>query len=245
MTLLSVNLNKVALVRNARRSDSPSVVRAAQTCLDAGAGGITVHPRPDQRHARSSDVRDLAALVVCKPGVELNVEGNPFPEFLELVLETAPTQCTLVPDAPEARTSDHGWNLEVQAHALAPIVERLHDAGIRVSLFLDPEPDQVKRAKDLEVDRIELYTESYARAFESKLFGAELSRFVDAARTASDLGLGVNASHDLNLENLESFCRAVRGVLEVSIGHALIAHALEVGLEQAVRDYVDTLSRVE
>jgi pyridoxine 5-phosphate synthase len=243
MTMLSVNLNKVALVRNARGSDSPSVLRAARTCVDAGAGGITVHPRPDQRHARTSDVRDLAALVERDLGLELNVEGNPFPDFLDLVLDTAPTQCTLVPDLPGARTSDHGWDLEAQGRALGPIVERLHDAGIRVSLFLDPEPDQVKRAKELDADRIELYTESYARAFGGERSDMELSRFVDAARTANDIGLGVNAGHDLNLENLGGFCRAVPGVLEVSIGHALIAHALEVGLHQAVRDYVATLPR--
>jgi pyridoxine 5-phosphate synthase len=242
MTLLSVNLNKVALVRNARASDSPSVLFAAQTCVDAGAGGITVHPRPDARHTRFSDVRALAAFVKSEPGVELNVEGNPFPEFLALVLETGPTQCTLVPDAPEARTSDHGWNLGADGPRLRPMVTELQDAGIRVSLFLDPDVDQVERAKEIGADRIELYTESYARSFGTERLVSELQRFTHAAQKANEVGLGVNAGHDLALENLAHFCRAVPGVLEVSIGHALISHAFEVGLRRAVRDYLHVLN---
>ena len=242
MTLLIVNLNKVALVRNARHTDYPSVLQAAQTCADAGAGGITVHPRPDARHTRSSDVRTLAAFVKGEPRVELNIEGNPFPEFLELVLETTPTQCTLVPDAPEARTSDHGWDLAADGPRLRPIVEALRGAGIRVSLFLDPEIDEIERAKDVGADRIELYTESYARAFDSDARASELGRFARAAQKASEIGLGVNAGHDLALDNLGHFCRAVPGLLEVSIGHALISHALEVGLRRAVQDYLHALS---
>jgi pyridoxine 5-phosphate synthase len=241
VTLLSVNLNKVALVRNARGSDSPSVLLAAKTCVEAGAGGVTVHPRPDARHARFSDVRALAAFVGSEPDVELNVEGNPFPEFLDLVRETGPTQCTLVPDAPDARTSDHGWDLAADGPRLRPIVAELHDAGIRVSLFLDPDLDQVERAREIGADRIELYTESYARAFGSERLGSELRRFAHAARKANEVGLGVNAGHDLSLENLGDFCRAVPRVLEVSIGHALISHALEVGLRRAVQDYLGAL----
>src|SRR5688572_2241067 len=229
MTLLSVNLNKVALVRNARKTDYPSVLHAAKACVDAGAGGITVHPRPDARHTRFSDVRNLAAFVKEEPRVELNIEGNPFPEFLDLVLTTKPTQCTLVPDAPDARTSDHGWDLAADGPRLRPIVEELRRAGIRVSLFLDPEIDEIERAKDVGADRIELYTESYARAFSGESRGSELARFARAAEKANGAGLGVNAGHDLALENLAHFCRAVPSVLEVSIGHALISHALEVG----------------
>ena len=241
MTLLSVNLNKVALVRNARNGDNPSVLQAAKTCVDAGAGGITVHPRPDARHTRFSDVRALAAFVKDERNVELNIEGNPFPEFLELVLETMPTQCTLVPDAPEARTSDHGWDLSSDGPRLRPIVEALRSAGIRVSLFLDPDIAEIERAKDVGADRIELYTESYARAFDDDRCDAVLGRFTRAAEKANELGLGVNAGHDLTLVNLPPFCRSVPRVLEVSIGHALISHAVEVGLRRAVQDYLHAL----
>jgi pyridoxine 5-phosphate synthase len=181
-------------------------------------------------------------LVGDEPHIELNIEGNPFPEFLDLVLETPPTQCTLVPDAPDARTSDHGWDLAADGARLRPIVDKLRSAGIRVSLFLDPEVDEIERAKDIGADRIELYTESYARAFDGDKCGSELARFVRAAERANEVGLGVNAGHDLALENLEHFCRAVPGVLEVSIGHALISHALEVGLRRAVQDYLQALS---
>jgi pyridoxine 5-phosphate synthase len=245
MTMLSVNLNKVALVRNARREDTLGVLHAAEACVDAGAGGLTLHPRPDQRHARPSDVRELAGFVKRNPGIELNVEGNPFPELLALVYETVPTQCTLVPDSPAAKTSDHGWDLEADGDRLRPIVEQLHDAGIRVSLFLDPDPRQVERAKDIGADRIELYTESYARAFDGGDFAAELQRFVDAGRVANEAGLGVNAGHDLDLRNLGEFCRTVPRVLEVSIGHALVSYAFEVGLRHAVSDYVHVLSQGE
>ena len=244
MTLLSVNLNKVALVRNVRDNGYPSVLLAAKTCVDAGARGITVHPRPDERHTRPADVRALAAFVRAEPDVELNLEGNPFPDFLDLVRETVPTQCTLVPDAPEARTSDYGWDLEADGPRLRPIVEELRNAGIRVSVFLDPEVEQVERARDLGADRIELYTESYARSFGSEASDAVLARFARAAEKANEIGLGVNAGHDLALENLESFCRVVPRVLEVSIGHALISHALAVGLRRAVQDYLRALSAV-
>lgn len=237
MTMLSVNLNKVATLRNARNTDYPSMLQAARTCVDAGAGGITVHPRPDGRHTRFADVCSLAAFVRGQLGVEFNVEGNPVPDFIRLVLETHPTQCTLVPDAPEAMTSDHGWDLQADGRSLLPIIENLRGVGIRVSLFVNPEARQIDCAKELRADRIELYTGSYARAFGSGDLQSELGRFVEAAEEANRAGLGINAGHDLTLENVGLFCREVPGVLEVSIGHALVSRALEVGLAQAVKDY--------
>jgi pyridoxine 5-phosphate synthase len=245
MTMLSVNLNKVALLRNARGGTTPSVLKAAAICLAEGAGGITVHPRPDGRHTRASDVGELAELVKSKPAAEFNVEGNPTPPFLKLVQDTQPTQCTLVPDAPDALTSDHGWDLDAQARELGPIIEQLRSAGIRVSLFLEPEPDDIERAKALGADRVELYTESYGRAYGTESEAYALSRFSIAAEKANEIGLGVNAGHDLNLENLPTFCLAVPHLLEVSIGHAFVSYSLEVGLQHAVRDYVRALSRVE
>lgn len=241
MTVLSVNLNKVALLRNARDAGIPSVCEAAEICLDSGAGGVTVHPRPDQRHTRPADVHELAALLRSIPGAEFNVEGNPFPEFLELVRHTTPTQCTLVPDAPDALTSDHGWDLAEQGKRLRPIIEELQSLGIRVSLFLEPDPQQVQRAREIGADRIELYTEPYARAYGTERMHQVLERFARAAEMAQEVELGVNAGHDLNRENLGRFCATVPGVLEVSIGHALIAYALEVGLHQAVSKYLRIL----
>ncbi len=245
MTLLSVNLNKVALLRNARDGDSPSVVSAAEMCLEAGAGGITVHPRPDQRHCRLADVTELAAVVSTEPAAEFNVEGNPFPQFLDLVRAIRPTQCTLVPDEPDAVTSDHGWDLHEHHEHLRPIVHELQDLGIRISLFMDPDPDQISKAREIGVDRVELYTESYARAHAIGAGRGALESFSVAAKTAQGLGLGVNAGHDLSHRNLADFCRAVPDVLEVSIGHALISHALEVGLRQSVQDHLEALSDAE
>ncbi len=242
MTLLSVNLNKVALLRNARDGDSPSVIFAAETCLEAGAAGITLHPRPDQRHARPSDVVELAAVVSTVPGAELNVEGNPFPDFLELVRSVRPTQCTLVPDEPDALTSDHGWNLDRDGDRLRPIVRELQDLGIRVSLFMDPDAAQMSQASELGVDRVELYTESYARAHADGDHEGAIEPYSAAAQAAQGLGLGVNAGHDLTHRNLADFCRGVPGVLEVSIGHALISHALYVGLRKSVQDHIGALS---
>jgi pyridoxine 5-phosphate synthase len=245
MTILSVNLNKVALVRNARVGHSPSVVEAASLCLEAGAGGITLHPRPDERHARPADVRDLAALVKDRSGAELNIEGNPFPEFVALVRVAKPTQCTLVPDSVAALTSDHGWDLAADGARLRPLIEELQDLGIRVSVFLDPDIEQVERAAAIGADRIELYTEPYARAFETEQENAVLGSFGRAAQRAGEVGLGVNAGHDLSLKNLKLFCLNVPGLCEVSIGHALIGYALEVGLEAAVRDYCQIISANE
>ena len=241
MTRLSVNLNKVALLRNARALDVPRVTEAAQTCIAAGAHGVTVHPRPDERHIRPADVYALADLLADTPSVEYNIEGNPFEgRYMELVRRVKPAQCTLVPDDATAATSDHGWDLDDAGAQLAPIVRSLKDLGLRVSLFLEPDEEQVELAAKLGTDRIELYTEPYASAFRTHTGHSVLTRYRSAAETAGRLGLGVNAGHDLNLENLSAFC-SIPGVLEVSIGHALIADALKVGLRDAVRAYLEIL----
>ncbi|MDP2241639.1 MAG: pyridoxine 5'-phosphate synthase [Burkholderiales bacterium] len=242
MTRLSVNLNKVALLRNSRALGIPSVVRAATTAIDAGAHGITVHPRPDGRHIRTGDVHDLARLLKQRPETEFNIEGNPFHEVLALVHEVRPQQCTLVPDDPGAFTSDHGWDLERDGRRLAPIIAGLKALGIRVSLFMDPVAGAMAAARDVGADRVELYTEPYAQAFGSVEEGAVLARYTAAAKSAQQAGLGINAGHDLNQHNLPRFLSAVPGVLEVSIGHALIADALESGLAAAVRGYLAAIA---
>jgi pyridoxine 5-phosphate synthase len=242
MTKLSVNLNKVALLRNARAIGIPSVAKAARICLDAGADGLTLHPRPDERHAKATDVYELADILAAAPDAELNVEGNPFPEFMEIVRRVKPAQCTLVPDSPEALTSDHGWDLAENASRLVPIIEELKDLGIRASLFLDPDCEQVERAAELKADRIELYTEPYAAAYHTVNMETVFEQFALAARRSQEVGLGVNAGHDLNLENLCKFC-SIPGLAEVSIGHALIADALELGLSNAVRAYLKVMKR--
>src|SRR2546425_3980305 len=241
MTKLSVNLNKVALLRNARNIGVPSVTKAAQICISAGAHGITVHPRPDERHAKPSDVYDLAEVLADAANIEFNIEGNPFPKFIEIVRKVKPTQCTLVPDSPEAFTSDHGWNLAEDDERLRPIIEELKDLGIRVSLFMDADSTHLERAKEVGADRIELYTEPYAAVYASDKAEAVFEQFALAAKTAQEIGLGVNAGHDLNLENLEKFC-SIPNVLEVSIGHALVSDALEMGLFSAVQAYLNILS---
>lgn len=237
MTLLSVNLNKVALLRNTRSLGIPSVTRAANIVLEAGADGITVHPRPDGRHIRADDVRDLAAVMRNWPRAELNIEGNPFHGLLDFVRQMRPAQCTLVPDESGQFTSDHGWNLQADGEKLAPIIAEVKSLGVRVSLFMDPDPAAMQPLADLGADRVELYTEPYARVFGSSDAAAELKRYADTAIAARQAGLGVNAGHDLNLLNLRPFVEAVPGVLEVSIGHALIADALEFGLAETVRRY--------
>lgn len=237
MTKLSVNLNKIALLRNQRDIGIPSVTKAAETCVQAGAHGITVHPRPDERHIRYSDVYELKEMLA----VEFNIEGNPFPRFMELVREIRPTQCTLVPDSPEQSTSDHGWDLAKEGNRLIPIVRELVDLGIRVSLFMDPDIEQVPLAKEVGADRIELYTEPYAKAFSSGDVEESLLKYAKAARVAQEAELGINAGHDLNLDNLGRFCANVPDVLEVSIGHALTAEALWVGLERTVGEYLRIL----
>jgi pyridoxine 5-phosphate synthase len=245
-TKLSVNLNKVALLRNQRDVSYPSVLEAARLVIGAGAHGITVHPRPDERHIRRSDVRELAALIAAEfdPRIEYNIEGNPTPEFIALVGEVRPDQVTLVPDAPEQRTSDHGWDLLRDSARLAPLVRELRSSGARVSLFLDPDAAMVPRAKEVGADRIELYTEPYARAFGGPGAGAMLGRYVKAARAAERVGLGVNAGHDLNLDNLPAFCQAIAPLAEVSIGHAITADALRLGFPAAVEAYLRAIRRV-
>jgi pyridoxine 5-phosphate synthase len=240
MTRLSVNLNKIALLRNQRDIGIPSVIEAAETVIKGGAYGVTVHPRPDERHIRYADVYELAGMVT----VEFNIEGNPFTgRYMEIVCEVKPTQATLVPDAPGANTSDHGWDLKADKDRLVPIVEKLKSNGIRVSLFMDPDVEGIRLAKELGADRVELYTEPYATAFrEDKNLEDVLSAFAAGAQAAQDMGLGVNAGHDLNLDNLGRFLKEVAGVLEVSIGHALIADALEMGLCNAVKAYLKILS---
>lgn len=240
-TRLSVNLNKVALLRNSRSNGRPSVLEAADIALEAGAHGITVHPRPDQRHIRPCDVRELATHVRGIPDVELNIEGNPFPHFMELVREIRPVQCTLVPDSPEAKTSDHGWNLATDAGRLEPIIAELRALGVRVSLFMDPDGRDWELARALGADRVELYTEGFAVAHAEGRVASALARYGTAARQAQAAGLGVNAGHDLDLYNLGALC-SIPGILEVSIGHALIADALVMGLDAAVRAYLKVLS---
>jgi len=239
MTKLSVNINKIALLRNSRNLNIPDVLRAADIVLGAGACGITVHPRPDARHIRSSDVYDLARMLKSRPGIEFNIEGNPFENpLLELARAVRPQQCTLVPDTPEATTSDHGWDVGADASRLRPVIAELHDLGIRVSLFMDPLPDAMAAVAAIGADRIELYTEPYAKAHGTRGEEAVLSGYAAAARCAQDCGLGVNAGHDLNRANLSRFLSVVPGVSEVSIGHALIADALETGLAATVAEYL-------
>ena len=243
MTRLSVNLNKVALLRNSRTLGIPSVMRAARTALDAGAHGITVHPRPDGRHIRSHDVIELAALMKDEPHAEFNVEGNPAQLLLELARTVRPHQCTLVPDDPAAFTSDHGWDLAKDGASLAPVIAELKALGIRVSLFMDPVPSQMDTARRVGADRVELYTEPYARAFGGAEETGVVEIYARAAHAAVAAGLGVNAGHDLNQANLAPFLTRVPGVLEVSIGHALISDALDTGLAAAVRGYLREIER--
>ena len=237
MIRLSVNVNKVATLRNARGGRVPDVVRAARAAIAAGCHGITVHPRPDGRHIRTQDVLDLAAAIE----VELNVEGYPSPELLALVRRVRPAQCTLVPDPPEALTSNAGWPLERDLDWLREPIARLRDGGIRVSLFVDPVPAQMARARALGVDRVELYTERYAAAFGTADGAAAFDAYRGAALAAVEAGLGVNAGHDLDLVNLPFFARSLPGLLEVSIGHALVSDALFMGLDAAVRAYLAAL----
>ena len=240
-TALSVNLNKVALVRNTRHLGIPSVVRAAELCLQAGAQGITIHPRPDERHIRAGDVADLAALMRDWPEREFNIEGNPFHNLMGFVQSARPHQVTFVPDSEGQFTSDHGWSLPADETRLRPLIQAAQDLGARVSLFMDAEPEAMADVKAAGADRIELYTEPYAQAHGSAQAGAVMARFAQAALAAQAVGLGVNAGHDLNLHNLRDFVQAVPGVQEVSIGHALIADALERGYSDTVAAYLACL----
>lgn len=238
MAKLSVNLNKIALLRNTRALDIPSLTRAARIAIGAGADGITVHPRPDGRHVRAADVSDLAQLLQASPNVEFNIEGNPFHNLLDYVRQVRPNQCTLVPDESGQFTSDHGWDLSKDAAKLRPVVAELKSLGIRVSLFMDPLPSAMAQARDLGADRIELYTEPYAQAFGTENQAIVLNQYVEAAMAAKSVGLEINAGHDLNLANLPAFVNALPDLKEVSIGHALVADALEFGLAETVKRYI-------
>jgi pyridoxine 5-phosphate synthase len=236
-TALSVNLNKVALVRNTRHLGVPSVVHAASLCLHAGARGITVHPRPDERHIRAADVHDLHALLKDWPEVEFNIEGNPFHNLMDFVRALKPHQATFVPDSVGQFTSDHGWNLPADIERLRPVIDECRALGVRVSLFMDPVAEAMPHARAAGADRIELYTEAYARAHGTPEGEQVLAQYARAAAAALAAGLGVNAGHDLDRANLTDFVREVPGVAEVSIGHALIGDALEFGLPETVRLY--------
>jgi len=255
MTVLSVNLNKIALVRNSRNGHRPSVVEAAHTAIAAGAAGITVHPRPDQRHIRPHDVSDLAAMLASEhPQIEFNIEGNPsagandggYPGFDSFIETTHPAQATLVPDSDDQLTSDHGWDLLTFNRQLATQIKRYQDWGARVSLFMDPDADQIEQAKAHGADRIELYTGPYAMLFRAHGVDHAATResfvtYQNAAQYASQLGMAVNAGHDLDLQNLGAFCQ-IKEIAEVSIGHALISDALERGLHASVSAYAEILN---
>ncbi len=236
MTQLSVNINKIATIRNARGGNMPDLLKAATDIERFGAQGITVHPRPDERHIRYQDVRDLKKVVQ----TELNVEGNPTDSFLELVLEVLPHQVTLVPDAPDALTSNAGWDTIGQFNFLQSVIKTLKDKGIRTSIFIDPNLEKIKYASELGTDRIELYTEFFAQHFKHDPHYA-ISEYQQAASYAHQLGLGINAGHDLNLENLKFFHQNISNLDEVSIGHALISDALYLGLENTVKMYLHQL----
>lgn len=235
---LSVNVNKVALVRNTRHLGIPSVTRAAQICLEAGAQGITIHPRPDERHIRPADVFELAELMRSWPNAEFNIEGNPTQNLMNFIREVRPHQATFVPDSEDQFTSDHGWLFPQDEQRLRPLIEECHSLGVRVSLFMDPLPEQMAAAKAVGADRVELYTEPYAAARSTEDQQAQLDRYVASAQAALDAGLGINAGHDLNLENLADFVAQVEGLQEVSIGHALLSDALELGYAGAVKAYL-------
>jgi len=252
-TALSINLNKIALIRNSRDTEYPSVTHHAKVCIESGADGITVHPRPDQRHIRVSDCFDLAAML----DVEFNMEGNPFaepmksnrhgvtdyPGFIDLVKEIKPAQCTLVPDNNSQLTSDHGFDLTVDGDRLKPIIEALQAIGTRVSLFMDPDLTQIELAKQIGTDRIELYTGPYAKAYDlNDNVDAVFQQFYRAAEKAADLNIGLNAGHDLNLNNLTHFATLPQ-LLEVSIGHAMTVDAIEMGLTNAIQAYQQCLGK--
>lgn len=236
MTKLSVNINKVALIRNSRGANYPDLVKIARDCEEFGAEGITVHPRPDQRHVRYDDIAPLKEVAT----TEFNIEGYPSPDFMELVIKNKPHQCTLVPDLPGALTSDNGWDTITHKNYLRDIVARLQDAGIRVSLFIDPVEDRLYAAKETGTDRIEFYTGPYAHHFNVSPEQA-VAAFSGAAEICNKIGLGINAGHDLNLENLKYFKNQLPGLLEVSIGHALICDSLYFGLKNTIQMYLKQL----
>jgi len=236
MTKLSVNINKIATIRNSRGGDMPNVVEAAVNAERFGAEGITVHPRPDERHIRYADVYDLKKVVKS----EFNIEGNPIGRFVDLVTDIVPTQVTLVPDAHDAITSNNGWDTRVNVDFLTDIISHFHRYGIRTSIFLNPDPEMVYYAAKCGADRIELYTEEYAIEYRKSPERA-IAPYIATAIEAQDAGLGINAGHDLSLENLQYFARTIPGLLEVSIGHALISDALYFGMENTIQMYLNRL----
>lgn len=236
MTRLSVNINKVATLRNARGENNPDVIRFARHCERLGAQGITVHPRPDERHIRRSDVRDLSGIVT----TEFNIEGYPSEDFMRLIEEVKPAQVTLVPDAPDALTSSAGWDVVRRHEELRPIVERLKATGARVSIFIDADPAQVRKAAEIGADRVELYTKPYADNYDSDR-DAAIEPFVKASEEAAKVGIGLNAGHDLNLRNLAYFHKRLPLLDEVSIGHAIISDALYMGIAEVIRQYLSCL----
>ena len=249
MTDLSINLNKIGLIRNSREGSYPDILEHAKICIENGADGITVHPRPDQRHIRPNDVRQLAKLIRPNTEIELNVEGNPFakaeqgyPGFMELVEDTKPDQCTLVPDSNDQLTSDHGFDIKSYANDLAPIISRLKNLDVRVSLFMDPDIEQIKLAAELGIDRIELYTGPYAAAWGSESLEPIFLCHQRASSLCKSLGIGVNAGHDLNLKNLHRFA-SIENLLEVSIGHAFIVDSISMGMASAVKAYKKLLNQ--
>ena len=237
MVRLSVNVNKIATLRNARGGNMPNLVEVVRDIESFGAQGITINPRPDERHIRYRDARDLKGVV----GTELNIEGNPIPKFIDLVLEVRPDQVTLVPDAPDAITSNAGWDTITHRDFLIDVISRFKDAGIRTSIFVDPDPGMVRNAAETGTDRIELYTEAFAKGCGEDADKA-VAPYVLAAKAAEEVGLGLNAGHDLNLENIEFFRREVPHLQEVSIGHALICESLYLGLENVINMYKHKLS---
>ena len=236
MTRLSVNVNKIALLRNARVSDIPDLIQFAKDCERFGAQGITVHPRPDERHIRKSDVYELKKVVT----TEFNIEGYPNKEFIKMVCEVKPHQCTLVPDAPGQLTSDHGWNAIKYQSLLNEVIAELHSNNIRVSLFIDPDNDLIENAKKAGSDRIEFYTGPYAHDFSSSKEKA-IEAFVSSGKFCNEIGIGINAGHDLNLDNLKYFKQSIPGLQEVSIGHALVRDCLYFGLENTIQLYLRQL----
>lgn len=236
MTKLSVNINKVATIRNARGGNNPDVLKVAVDCEKFGAQGITVHPRPDERHIRYQDVRDIKPLIT----TEFNIEGNPIDKYIKLVLEVKPTQVTLVPDADNQITSNHGWDTVANKGFLTDVIGQFKEAGIRTSIFVDAEPKMVEAARMCGTDRIELYTEPYAAGYEANREEA-IKPFVEAAEVAREVGLGLNAGHDLSLQNLTYFHQNILWLDEVSIGHALICDALYFGLEDTIKRYLACL----
>ncbi len=245
MTKLSVNVNKVALLRNSRDSGFPNLIEFVKMAVDSGADGVTVHPRPDQRH---TTIRDVAAITeflkTINASIEFNIEGNPFHNLISIVDQYPPTQCTFVPDSIDTLTSNEGWDLVKNGDLLHPIIQKLKGRGVRVSLFVDPNPKNIRLAAELGADRVELYTEPYSKAFGHGNPDHELDRYVKSGRIAKEVGLGLNAGHDLNKENLPLFLNAVQGIDEVSIGHAIIVDSLKKGFSNTISEYKTIVSKV-